>query len=347
MRYRCIVYGLLGPLVWPALAAAQAFQTSGSDFLPRDVNNQVVTDSHNDPANFDVPNVRVSPYVFGLIDGDPYFTQDPGFNAPAGSNLPGGSILSFNILSHLYYWNGTGKVALSAPPNAESLKYTFGINERTITGGQNANAEFTADSVVQQGFFLGTINFDGSLHKHLNAFLENSAGSADPASNPPPTPGVYFLSIELTDSNPAVAKSNQLYVLYSEGMNDCQQVDARVWLRDHYAPGTNLVFAPGAGDINLDNKVDFADLLILAQHYGSTNAAWCDGDMNSDGSVGFPDLLILAQHYGAVYTPPGQPALSAGPAQVPEPAGIASIGLAALLLRRQRHRTKGGIRKET
>src|SRR5207248_9934455 len=170
MRYRRILHGLLACLASPALAAAQTFQTSGSDFLPRDVNNQVVTDSHNDPGNFDVSNVRVSPYVFGLIDGDPYFTQDPGFNTPAGSNLPGRSILSFNILSNLYYWNGTGKVALSAPPNGESLKYTFGINERTIAGGRNANTEFTADSVVQQGFFIGTINSDGSLHKHLNAF---------------------------------------------------------------------------------------------------------------------------------------------------------------------------------
>ena len=339
----------------PCPAQAQTFQTSGSDFLPRVVNDQIVTDSHNDPQNFNVANVRVSPYVFGLIDGDPYFTQDPGFNAPAGSNLPGGGILSFNIDSHLFYWNGIGKVTLSAPPAGESLQYTFGINTRTISGatGASADAEFTADAVVQPGFFIGTVNPDGSLHKHLNAFLLNSAGSADPGSTPPPSPGVYFASIELTDSVTSIARSPQLYVLYSEGMNTCQQVDARVWLRDHYAPGTNLVFAPGAGDINLDGKVNFTDLVALAANYGSNNAAWCDGDLNSDGKVNFADLVILAAHYGASHSTNPTTAVAASfpadglsaPASVPEPAAIAML-LPAAILARHRPRGKEGRRED-
>ena len=327
------------------MASAQAFQTSGSDFLPRVVNGQIITDSHNDPGNFDVSNVRVSPYEFGLIDGDPYFTQDPGFNAPAGSNLPGGRILSFNILSDLFYWNGSGKVSLSAPPNGESLQYTFGINVRTIAGNAaaNANSQFTADSVVQNGFFIGTVNSDGSLHKHLNAFLLNAQGTADPSSPNPPSPGVYFASIELTDSDPSVSKSSQLYVMYSNGMNTCQQVDARIWMRDHFAPGTNLVFSPGVGDIDLDGKVGFSDLLILAQNYGNNNAAWCDGDLNSDGNVGFSDLLLLAQHYGNTY-PTNGPAAQV--AAVPEPAAFTfvAIVIASSSARRRRSGKEGGRR---
>jgi hypothetical protein len=326
-----------------SLISAQTFQTSGSDFLPRVVNGQIITDSHNDPANFDVSNVRVSPYEFGLIDGDPYFTQDPGFNAPAGSNLPAGRILSFNILSDLFYWNGTGKVTLSAPPNGESLQYTFGINVRTIAGSAtaSANTEFAADSVVQNGFFIGTVNSDGSLHKHLNAFLLNAQGTADPSSPNPPSAGIYFASIELTDSDPSITKSSQLYVLYSNGMNTCQQVDARIWLRDHFAPGTNLVFSPGMGDVDLDGKVGFSDLLILAQHYGSNNAAWCDGDLNSDGSVNFADLLLLAQNYGNTYPTSGPAAQIAA---VPEPAALTLISTfaAAIAARKRQSRKEGG-----
>lgn len=53
-----------------------------------------------------------------------------------------------------------------------------------------------------------------------------------------------------------------------------------------------------AGDANHDGKVDFADLLALAQHFGQTTAAFADGDLNYDGSVNFDDLLIVAQAYG-------------------------------------------------
>lgn len=63
-----------------------------------------------------------------------------------------------------------------------------------------------------------------------------------------------------------------------------------------------------AGDVNHDGKVDFSDLLILAQHYGSTTEPlWENGDVTEDGSVAFADLLVLAQNYG-------QPAPSAAAA---------------------------------
>jgi len=53
------------------------------------------------------------------------------------------------------------------------------------------------------------------------------------------------------------------------------------------------------GDANHDGKVDFNDLLVLAQHYGlKTGQTYENGDFNADGGVGFDDLLILAQNYG-------------------------------------------------
>ena len=53
-----------------------------------------------------------------------------------------------------------------------------------------------------------------------------------------------------------------------------------------------------AGDADADGKVDFADLVLVARHYGMTNATWADGDFNNDGSVGFDDLVIVARNYG-------------------------------------------------
>jgi len=52
------------------------------------------------------------------------------------------------------------------------------------------------------------------------------------------------------------------------------------------------------GDANGDGRVGFADVIIVARHYGTTNATWADGDFNGDGSVGFDDLVVLARNYG-------------------------------------------------
>jgi probable HAF family extracellular repeat protein len=84
---------------------------------------------------------------------------------------------------------------------------------------------------------------------------------------------------------------------------------------------------PFPADFNGDGVVNFADLLVLAQHYGTKNGATLQtGDANGDGAVNFSDLLLLSQEYQQ----------AAGPAAVstaPEPA-CAAILLILILLRR-------------
>lgn len=56
------------------------------------------------------------------------------------------------------------------------------------------------------------------------------------------------------------------------------------------------------GDTNLDQQVDFDDLLTLAQRYGENSylfSSWSEGNFNGDGVTDFDDLLLLAQNYGA------------------------------------------------
>ena len=52
------------------------------------------------------------------------------------------------------------------------------------------------------------------------------------------------------------------------------------------------------GDANQDNVVGLADLLALADNYGSSAGTWGRGDFTGDGSVGLADLLALADNYG-------------------------------------------------
>src|SRR6185503_20049488 len=61
-----------------------------------------------------------------------------------------------------------------------------------------------------------------------------------------------------------------------------------------------------AGDANRDRKVDFADLVVLAQNYNATGRNWSSGDFNYDTQVEFQDLVTLAQNYNATL-PAGAP----------------------------------------
>jgi hypothetical protein len=90
------------------------------------------------------------------------------------------------------------------------------------------------------------------------------------------------------------------------------------------------VYATAPGDINLDGKVNFSDLLTLAQNYGKADAGWIGGDLDGNGKVDFGDLLTLAQNYGT--------GNAAQASRVPEPAtvGLVTLSMACALARRRR-----------
>ncbi|HSS47840.1 MAG TPA: dockerin type I domain-containing protein, partial [Thermoanaerobaculia bacterium] len=60
------------------------------------------------------------------------------------------------------------------------------------------------------------------------------------------------------------------------------------------------------GDLNLDNRVDGADLVIFALHFGALrgDASYAaSADFNSDGKIDGLDLAILASNFGKSVTP--------------------------------------------
>jgi hypothetical protein len=105
-----------------------------------------------------------------------------------------------------------------------------------------------------------------------------------------------------------------------------------------------------AGDADLDGDVDFADLVGLAQNYGTTDGSrvWTGGDFTYDGATNFNDLVGLAQNYGdrlpagAIDGAPVNFAVdvAAAFASVPEPGGMALGGCAAMGLAARRRRRR-------
>jgi hypothetical protein len=92
------------------------------------------------------------------------------------------------------------------------------------------------------------------------------------------------------------------------------------------------------GDANLDGLVNGADLILWQENYG-TSGGWANGDFNGDATVDGHDFLIWQLHFGFGGN------LTAVVA-VPEPASIATIGVATLLFMfcsRRDHRAHRGL----
>ena len=108
---------------------------------------------------------------------------------------------------------------------------------------------------------------------------------------------------------------------------------------------TNLkLIATIPGDANTDGRVDFADLVARAQHYGGTDTLWPTGDFSYDGATTFTDLVVWAQHYGASISPAEIATLDPifavdaqrAFAQVPEPGSLGFTSVVGVLLLRRR-----------
>lgn len=96
------------------------------------------------------------------------------------------------------------------------------------------------------------------------------------------------------------------------------------------------------GDVNLDQKVDLADLARLATNFGTeSDALWGQGDMNGDGMVDLADLAKIATNFGFGT---GQGAIGGASAEsllaimIPEPATAlyGALGMMIIGIRRRR-----------
>jgi autotransporter-associated beta strand protein len=114
----------------------------------------------------------------------------------------------------------------------------------------------------------------------------------------------------------------------------------RQWVWYFSDTALTLAVAGPSGDANLDGRVNFNDLLILAANYNQPIAnGWIKGDFNHDGTVNFNDLLVLAANYntGSLGGLQGDWALAL--ASVPEPtSAVAAVVASGLVLSRRRAR---------
>jgi hypothetical protein len=188
---------------------------------------QIVTNAFTDDTEDFVPNVRVFDYGFGEDPLSPFFAQDPGFHPQPGSGLPSGAAVSATVLSGLSYWNGTGTVNFGAVPAGETLRLAKGSGSLTITSSAPTGS-LTIDAATPA---------TGEFDQHLESTLLG-LGTTDPST------GIYMTTLQLHDSAPGVGDSLPIFIVYNNGLDESLSDEAKVYLRDTFAPGTNLAPLP-------------------------------------------------------------------------------------------------------
>jgi len=289
---------------FPTVVFARGTFVVEHDVQPHVLDKKIQTSAIPHGGGKVVPDVRFFGYEFGEDPKDPFFLPDPGFLADPGSGLTAGSTLGFNVARHLAYWNGAGRVSFSTPSGGETLRFNFGFSDVTVGG----------TSAPQPGFAIGTVAADGTLHRHLNTFLQGPSGGGAPAD------GVYFTNIRLVSSAGTVTPSDALYLIFNNDATE-SQFDAAL----------QYVSNPLPGDANFDGAVNLQDFNILASNFGATDRFWYQGDFNGDLRVNLQDFNLLASHFGQTNASPG--------VTVPEPTSFALVSALASLLIVRRRRT--------
>ena len=75
-------------------------------------------------------------------------------------------------------------MAFVPPPSSETLRLNQGSRDSTVGSGNG----------LVPGFTIGVAAADGTIHDHLNSFLQGSDGNSDPTDGNNPADGIYLVA---------------------------------------------------------------------------------------------------------------------------------------------------------
>jgi hypothetical protein len=212
----------------------------------------------------------------GTTYTDAYAISDAGLIVGASRKY----LLGTQIGSRATYWNTTGSAVAAELQN-------LGTTAAGITDGE-------ARAVNNLGAIVGWMEkYSSNVLVGKRAVLWNTVGTDT-----------------ITDLNTFLPAGSGWVLTETCGLSDTGFVSG-LGTYDTDGPGG---FAPqerafsmlvpaagtyGKGDANFDTFTDFADLVVLAQHYGQTHLGYdvTVADFNLNGVTDFADLVVLAQNY--------------------------------------------------
>jgi hypothetical protein len=209
-------------------------------------------------------------------------------NSLSFSNLPEGTWwLHIRAQDDLGYWtNATHfqiNIDISKPSRVENVHW---VNDKTIV------AEFARIRVdvasIELAWDAANDNISGVAQYHIQIY-------ANPSGVKSPNISVDNLFFE------DAVEGNTLSKIFT--VDEGHTYFARVRAEDHAGLlGNWSLISAGVTvprqhpwDVNRDNKVDIADLILVETHFGEEGS---DADVNGDGVIDILDLVLVGKHLG-------------------------------------------------
>ncbi len=182
---------------------------------------------------------------FRDFSGGPNKTPNPGFQAVQNMLNPG-ELVRYRATGKLRYWGSTVGAWADAPGNVR-IKLAGGIDPATVitdynqcggqlfcfapgSSGQESFTFFTGSGIGGKAeMIVDAANSQGSLHTHLNFFLESAVGVAGGPI------GAYLLELKVLSNQRSLA-SDPLYVLFNAGLSAADYSAALLDLVDTLPP---------------------------------------------------------------------------------------------------------------
>jgi hypothetical protein len=235
-------------------------------------------------------------------------------NIEIGGTVPGSQHDTLSAVQAAL--NGTLNISLINSFNPGNLE-TFQIMTYSGRTGTFANVlglhhsaterfhlQYNANNITLVNAFVGDFNIDGVVDSlDIDQLFDNIGGAN--------------LDLYDLDGNSVIANSDVDFLL-------------------------NNILHRRYGDANLDGSVDALDIGLLRANLGLPNTLWATADFNGDGNTDAFDVSVIRANLGL--PPPGldeggAPSLVSTVAVdqfVPEPSGLALLGLASVLALRRR-----------
>jgi probable HAF family extracellular repeat protein len=272
-----------------------------------------------------------------LPPGGYFYSYAYGIND--SGKVVGEAYTALSPLAHGFVYNGSTTTELGNLGGTSSTPLAINNNDQIV--GYSSTPELYDHAFVYKNGVMTDLGTLGSGHySYANAINNKNVIVGSSFTDDLDTIFHAFITdgTSLTDLNGKVTSKAADWVLSeAAGINDSGEIVGVGTL-----PGARhgYMLKPLApGDANADLKVDFVDLVTLAQHYNTQGGAiWETGDFNGDGNVDFADLVALAQNYGSVQGSDFVADARAAFWSAPEPdvSQLAAAGAGCCLLRRRR-----------
>ncbi len=170
---------------------------------------------------------------FGDFAGGPFAVDDPGFFAGAGT-LPANLLIRYNAIGSLLYWSPNEELWKNSTPAGERIRLFGGLDLQTVISTDTSHCKgllicvprsvtstvsvqgstiFTGGGVLgASSLIVGNTSANGSLHSHLDWFLELPSGQRTGAQ------GAYMVTLQMSASG--FQASDPFMIMFNRGLDD-------------------------------------------------------------------------------------------------------------------------------